>query len=329
VNEVLWLSERDVASLLTVKDALPLVESAFAAVGRGRAQMPPKVYLDFKEYGGDLRAMPAYLPETLSGEPFAGVKVVNSHPRNPEKGLPTVSAVMVLNDPRTGLPLAVMAAGRLTDARTGAAGGLAARLLARPESSVVGLVGCGRQASTQLEALRESFAVREVRVSGRDRAEAEAFCRRQPAGPPSFVACDSPREACAADIVVTTTPSRAPVVQDAWIRPGTHINAVGADAPGKQELDPAILRRARVFVDRAEQAFHSGEVNVPLAKGELRPDQVAGELGEVVVGAKKGRLSPDDVTVFDSTGLAVQDVAVAAWLYAEARRRDVGRRVEL
>jgi alanine dehydrogenase len=327
--QILWLSDQDVRSLVTVEDALPLVEQAFAALGRGEARMPPKIYLDFQEFNGDLRAMPAYLP-SIQDSPYAGVKVVNSHPQNPAKGLPTVAAVLVLNDPRTGLPLSVMSAGALTDIRTGAGGGVAAKHLARPSSAVVGLVGCGRQAMTQLKALQSVFRVKEVRVAGRSVEEAEQFCRQQAFGDsPVFIPCQSPREAGQADIVVTTTPSREPVIKSEWIQPGTHINAIGADAPGKQELDTALLLRSRVFVDRAEQAFHSGEVNVPLSTGALKPEQVAGELGEVIVGKKKGRLSPQDITVFDSTGLAVQDVAVGAWVYARALEKNRGVRVEL
>jgi alanine dehydrogenase len=323
--ELLWLSEKDVASLIHVKDAIPLVEQAFLALGTGRAQMPPKTYLDFKEYQGDLRAMPAYLPVGPGGKPFAGVKVVNSHPKNPEKGLPTVSAVLVLNDPATGMPLAVMAAGALTDVRTGAAGGVAAKHLARPNSTVVGLVGCGRQAITQLKAAASLWPIREVRVAGRDLREAQEFCKaRADSVEAEFVPCAGPEQACQADVVITTTPSRQPVVKAAWIRPGTHINAIGADAPGKQELESAILAKARVVVDRAEQAFHSGEVNVPLSTGALKPEQVVGDLGEIVAGKKKGRLSAEDITVFDSTGLAVQDVAVGAWVYQKAVERKIG-----
>src|SRR5262245_16551929 len=264
---VLWLSDQDVASLLTVKEAIPLVEAAFAAVGRGEAQMPPKLYLDFKEFSGDLRAMPAYLPKAgVKGDkPFAGVKVVNSHPKNPEKGLPTVTAVLVLNDPETGLPLAVISAGTLTDLRTGAAGGVAAKALARPESSTLGLVGCGRQAVTQWKALQSLFPIQEVHVAGRTPEEAEEFCRRNAQGNFPVLVPGNAEKACRADIVVTTTPSRAPVVKAAWIKPGAHINAIGADAPGKQELESALLKKARVVVDSAEQAFHSGEVNVPLS----------------------------------------------------------------
>jgi alanine dehydrogenase len=175
--DLLWLSESDVRALLPAEEAVPLVEAAFAAVGRGEAQMPPKLYLDFKEFGGDLRAMPAYLPRTASGRPFAGVKVVNSHPDNPKRGLPTVAAVFVLNDPETGMPLAVMAAGALTDLRTGAAGAVAAKALARPASRTLGLVGCGRQALSQAAALKTVFKFKEVRVAGKDMEEAEAFCR--------------------------------------------------------------------------------------------------------------------------------------------------------
>lgn len=327
---LLWLSEADVSSLLTVRDAIPLVESAFAALGRGEAQMPPKVYLDFAEYGGDLRAMPAYLPGRGAAKPFAGVKVVNSHPGNPARGLPTVAAVLVLNDPETGMPLALMAAGGITGARTGAGGGVAAKYLARPESSTLGLVGCGRQAVTQLEAVAALFPLREVRAAGATPREAEEFCRAQAPRFPAaaFVPC-GPREACAADILSTTTPSRAPVVRADWVRPGAHVNAVGADAPGKQELETGLLLKARLFVDLPEQAFHSGEVNVPLSTGALKPEQVAGALGDVVAGKKKGRLSPDDITVFDSTGLAVQDIAVAAWVYQKAVEQGKGTTLSL
>lgn len=315
MTQLLWLSDEDVASLLTVKEAIPLVEAAFAAIGKGQAQMPPKVYLIFKD--GDLRAMPAYM-KTSSGRGYAGVKVVNSHPRNPEKGLPTVAAVYVLNDPETGMPLAVMAAGRLTDIRTGAAGGVAAKYLARRDSSVVGLVGCGRQALAQIQALSTLFAVREVRVAGRTPGEAESFCRGHSVQGAEWLPCAGVREACEADIVVTTTPSRKPVVKAAWIRPGTHINAIGADAPGKQELETALVKKARVVVDNAEQAFHSGEVNVPMSRGALKPRDIACELADVVLRRKKGRRAVSDVTVFDSTGLAVQDVAVAAAVYERA-----------
>jgi alanine dehydrogenase len=327
---LLWLSDDDVAQLVTVGEALPLVEEAFRALAEGRAQMPAKMYLDFKEFGGDLRAMPAYLPKTgTDGRGFAGVKVVNSHPGNPARGLPTVSAVLVLNDPETGLPLAIMAAGRLTDIRTGAAGGVAAKHLARPNSETLGLVGCGRQAVTQWRALAGRFPFKEIRVAGQTPEEARSFIAKNGTSDGPAWRATSVQEAAGADIVVTTTPGRAVVVSSPWVRPGAHVNAIGADAPGKQELDVALLKRARVFVDSPEQAFHSGEVNVGLSSGAMTPDDIAGGLGDVVAGRTPGRRSDADITVFDSTGLAVQDVAVAAFVYRRARERSRGQTLTL
>jgi alanine dehydrogenase len=336
---MIWLNDADVASLLSVEDALPLVEAAFAATARGEAQMPPKTYLTFPEHGGDLRAMPASLPKLPGLErAYAGVKVVNSHPGNPARGLPTVMATLVLNDPETGAPLAVMSAGRLTDLRTGAAGGVAAKYLSRADAATLGLVGCGRQAITQWMAVAAVRPIREVLVAGATREEAEAFCGRQApfaarldrtgagpsAGRPRFRAVPVD-EAAGADVVVTTTPGRSPVVRAEWLRPGAHVNAIGADAPGKQELETAALRKTRVFVDHPAQAFHSGEVNVPLSTGSLAETDIAGSLGDVIVGKTPGRRSPEEITLFDSTGLAVQDVSVAGWVFQQARARGIGQ----
>jgi ornithine cyclodeaminase/alanine dehydrogenase-like protein (mu-crystallin family) len=133
----------------------------------------------------------------------------------------------------------------------------------------------------------------------------------------------------AAEVLVTATPARQPVVESSWVKPGTHINAIGADAPGKQELEAALLKRARVIVDDRDQAFHSGEVNVPLEKGILRPEEIPATLGEVVAGSKPGRTSRDEITVFDSTGLAIQDLAVARLAYERCRERGLGVSVDL
>ncbi len=326
--KLLWLSDAEVASMVSMPQAVSLVEEAFRVLAGGTAQMPPKLYLNFPEHEGDLRIMPAYLPSRDGS--FAGVKVVNSHAKNPARGLPAVAAVLVLNDPETGMPLAVMAAGTLTALRTGAAGAVAARLMARPDSRVVGLIGCGRQAATQWEGLKDLFDVREVRVSGATLKEADDFCARlRPSSKSKFVPCPDVKSACEGDILVTTTPSHKPVVKSEWVRPGTHINAIGADAPGKQELESALTARSRVVVDLKEQAFHSGEVNVPLSEKSLKPEQIAGEMGDIISGRKKARLSPADITIFDSTGLAVQDVALAGWLYRQAKESGKGSWMEM
>jgi len=278
------------------------IEEVLSAHGRGEVVQPPKTYVALP--GGDFRTMPASIPSLG----LAGVKVVNVHPGNPARGLPTVMALTVLLDPATGTPRAILNATRLTDLRTGAAGAVAARHLCTMRDGLeVGLVGAGSQAQAQLDATAAWLGIDRVRVWSRRATTAEAFARKNP----SFdVRAGTLARAADCDLLITTTPSREPLVRNEWVRAGTHVNAIGADAPGKQELDPALLERALVYVDDREQAVHSGEVNVPIARGQIGADRLAGTLGEVVLG-RKGRRSASEVTVFDATGLAIQDLAIA------------------
>jgi alanine dehydrogenase len=278
------------------------VEAAFADHGKGLVQMPPKLYVTLPT--GDFRTMPAYLPSLG----IAGVKIVNVHPDNHMVGLPTVMALTIIIDTQTGQPTALMNATRLTNMRTGAAGAVAAKYLAPKKECVLGVVGTGRQAEAQVRAIARELPLTNVRVWSRNSSHAGIFAARLNPLDAESVTLE---HACDCDVLVTTTPSRTPIVKSEWIHSGTHINAIGADAPGKEELDPTILHRARVFVDDPAQAFHSGEINVPLSKGIYQPWMIAGTLGEVVTGKKK-RENPDEITVFDSTGLAIQDLAIAS-----------------
>jgi len=321
--DVLWLTEEEVKSLLTMDDAIPAVEKAFLDHGLGRAQMPPKPYLYFPKYEGDLRTMPAY----LEGLDLAGVKIVTVHPRNPEKGLPTVMALLVLNSPETGAPVSVMGATYLTSMRTGAAGAVAAKYLARPKSDTVGFVGAGAQARTQLMGLARFFMIKKVIVFDRRTESGLAFERDSRAFVPhecQFRVTTDPKEACDCDILVTTTPVRTPIVRSAWVKPGTHINAIGADAKGKQELESALTRRAKIVVDDMAQAVHSGEVNVPISEGSLKPEEIYAQIGEIVKGAKSGRADREEVTIFDSTGLGIQDVAAGSVVFKKALAAAIG-----
>ncbi len=277
------------------------VETVFAEAGRGNIRMPPKIYVTFD--AGDLRTMPAYLPALG----IAGVKIVTVHPQNRSRGLPTVMALTIILDPETGLPEAIINATELTAMRTGAAGAVAAKYLSPKRAVTLGLVGSGRQAEAQLEAIAAELTIEEVKVWARNRGHAEVFAGRYAR---YNARSASLQEACDCDVLVTTTPSTVPIVRSEWIADGTHINAIGADAPGKQELDPALLRRAEVYVDDREQAVHSGEINVPISRGLYTPGEIAGTLGEVVLG-KKRRRTPEEITIFDSTGLAIQDLAIA------------------
>jgi len=316
----------DVKQLLTMKDAIELIEAAFLEKGLKRVQMPPKPYLFFKKYNGDLRIMPSY----LEGLDEAGVKLVNAHPNNPEKyGLPTVMATILLFDPKTGAPVCIMDGTWITAMRTAAATGIATKYLARKDAKTVGMIGAGYQAPFQLEALREVMEVELVKVYARRKDRVEKFAEEMRAKLGLDVEAMGTAEDAVkgADVLVMVTTSRAPVVNDEWVAEGMHINGVGADAPGKQELDPRILKRAKIIVDDWEQACHSGEVNVPLAKGEITREDIYGELGEIVAGLRPGRTSDEEITIFDSTGLSIQDVITGWHVLRMAERRGMGREI--
>ena len=321
------LTQRDVVRLVDVPMTIRVVRRAFEAMARGDTVMPPKVYLPLPG-GSDFRAMPAFVRQP----PACGMKWVNVHPRNRARGLPTVMAVIVINDPATGVPIAVMDGLLITKLRTAAAGAVAAQTLARPDSASVGLVGCGAQADAQVDALAAVFRLTRVRVWGYLAGEARRFCQRMRRRLPGIVfePCGG-IERCVrdTDIVVTLTPSRRPLVKRAWIADGTHINAIGADAPGKQELDHRILQQATVVVDERNQAIHGGELNVPISRRQFHPRQIHASLGEILTSRRAGRRSPRELTVFDSTGLAIHDVAVGAAMVRRARPLGVGRRIAL
>jgi alanine dehydrogenase len=303
----------DCEKSMDLREVNRAIETAFSDHGRGLVQMPPKVYITLPE--GDFRTMPAYLPSFS----LAGVKVVNVHPDNPSHGLPTVMALTVILDIKTGTPVAILNATQLTDMRTGAAGAVAAKYLSLKKEIVLGLIGTGRQAEAQYQAISRELNILEIRCWSRNTLHAEKFAKAITDHDAQSVPVE---KACDCDLLVTTTPSRSPVVRSEWVQEGTHINAIGADAPGKQELDPILLKRGLVFVDDMSQAVHSGEVNVPISQGIFKPEAIAGTLGEVVIGMKQ-RGSPDQITIFDSTGLAIQDLAIAAIAMRNGRGTDL------
>ncbi|NHV98040.1 MAG: alanine dehydrogenase [Thaumarchaeota archaeon] len=316
---------KDIERIVSIRELMDAMEDAFRAKTTGRVQMPTKVYVSLPD--GDFRTMMAYIPDLE----MACVKVVNVHPKNPEKhGLPTVMATIILIEPNTGRPLAIMDGTYLTNMRTGATGGIAAKYLARKNSKIVGMVGAGAQARTQLLALNEVFRIEEVRVYARTKAECEKFSKdMEPLGLNILIDENIEKTVRGCDILVTTTPVTQPLVKNEWVEKGMHINAIGADAPGKEELDPMILKRAKVVVDDYEQACHYGELNVPVSKGIFEREQIHAELGEIIVGRKAGRTSDDEITVFDSTGLAIQDLAAAALVYRKARKLGITSEIDL
>lgn len=312
--KTLILSKSDVLELINMKLVLEEVEKAFKEMIAGKAKMPPKSYISLEK--GDFRAMPAAL------ENASGVKWVNVHPSNDIYNLPTVMALIIYNDPETGYPLAVMDASEITAYRTGATSALASRCLSSPKASCLGLVGAGRQAYTQLQAHLELFTLERIKVFDIDKKRAQKLLESFPGLPISTAPIE---EVCASEIVCTTTPAMHPVVKYHWIKEGAHINAVGADAPGKQELETGIIRNARVIVDDYEQSSAAGEINVPIQKGEYSIENISATLGDCITGRKQARLNDSDITIFDSTGIAIEDIAVARAIYNMAIEKEPGR----
>jgi alanine dehydrogenase len=315
--KTLVLTRSDVEQVTTMELAVLAVERAFAGFGRGDATMPPKVYLPIEDHDGDFRAMPARMGDS------AGIKWVNVHAQNRRRyRLPTVMAVYVLNDPASAFPLAVMDGTLLTALRTGAAGAVASKYLAQGAPRTISFVGCGTQANTLHGTHQVVFDGFESLAYDRNVATARRFADRVGARVVTL------EEAAGADIVCTATPSRVPFIEAQWVQPGAHINAMGADAPGKRELSTETLKRAAVYIDDIHQAVGSGEINVPLANGDFTVDEIAGTLGAVVAGLEP---KPDlaTTTVFDSTGLAIQDVSLARAIYEGARDRSIGLEIDL
>jgi alanine dehydrogenase len=322
--ETLLLDPDDVAENAYLPEVIVAVEEAFAAYQRGDVQMPAKSYIDLPQYEGDFRSMPAYM--RADDWEAAAVKWVNSHRNNPdEHGLPAVIGTVIYSDPATAFPLSIMDGTTLTRKRTGAAAAVATDHLAVADASSLGIVGAGVQSYTQLEAIGEVRDIETVVVADRREAAIERFVDRF--GDDFDVRGGTIAEAAACDVCSTVTPVESPIVPADAVGEHTHVNAMGADAPGKHELADDLLTAADIVIDDYEQCTHSGEINVPWSQGLLSDADLYGELGEVVTDELPGRDEPggpEGVTVFDSTGLAIQDVAAAHVVYEHANERDNG-----
>jgi len=286
----------DVERAVSPERALEAVRDAFIAYARGEWSMPPKVYVPAYP-AGDFRAMPAL------GGGHALLKWVTSFPGNPEHGLPTVMGLVLLSDASNGLPKAVLDAGAITALRTGAAAVLAAETLGRPDATSAAVIGAGVNG----KAAARTFLARgrEVMLWDVDPGRAEAAADELGA-----TVASGREEALAADLVVTVTPAREIVFEDGSLRPGQHASLMGADGPGKAEIAIEELARVRVFCDDWTQASHNGDLVHAVEAGRIERDDVT-ELGAVLAGDAQGRRSAEETTVFDSTGLAIQDLAVA------------------
>jgi len=320
------LTGADVRRLVSMPDAIRAVGSAFRQLSSGRATIPLRTPVETA--GGVTLFMPGYLQDSRA----LGGKVVSVFQGNGARGLPAIHAVVLLLDADTGVPRALLDGTALTALRTGAASGLATQLLALPDASVLAVFGAGAQARTQIEAVRAVRPIREVRIVSRGRESAERLAAELRAEAPELevrVLDDPARAVDGAHVVVAATTSSVPVFPGNAVAPGAHVNGVGSYAPEMQEVDEALVGRARIFVDeRAAALAEAGDLIVPLGKGLITADGWT-ELGEVALGTRPGRGAPDEVTFFKSVGSASQDLAVGALAVEQAERLGQGRVVEL
>lgn len=319
------LTEAELCKIVTLDlDAIACIENAFLALATLPVVMPPILRFDIPEHHGEVDVKTAYVP-SIDG--FA-IKISPGFFDNPKLGLPSVNGMMVLLSARTGLVEALLLDnGYLTDVRTAAAGAVAAKHLSRKESTTAAIFGAGVQAGLQLEALRLVRPIREARIWARDAAKAEATAARLQEKLDITVRAepDAAKAVAGADIIVTATPSTEPLIKAGFVTAGQHITAIGSDAEHKNEIAPAILRMADLYVaDSVKQTRRLGELHHAITAGVMAADAEVTELGQIIAGKKLGRRSADDITIADLTGTGVQDTAIATLARDRARAVKAG-----
>jgi len=323
-HKTLILGRTEMIGLLKPSEYNDCVEQAYRMHGEGRFYMDPKGHIVLDKFPGEWEAMPSYIEEPHA----AACKWVSIREWNRERfNLPTVFSILIYTHPETGFPLAIVDGSYHTVMRTGAAAAVSAKWMARKDSRILAIVGAGHMAEGALATCNEVFPWTKVRVWSRSQSTLDHFVKEQQPKYSSFaIEASTTLEQVVrgADVVVTLTPARQPIGKDEWITPGMHIAAVGADKKGDQELEGEILTRARIFVDDIRQCRTDGEINVPLSEGVITEADIAGEIGEVITGKKQGRTSDGEITIFDSTGIALQDSATVPLEYERAMAAGVG-----
>ncbi len=335
MQKIRILSSEDVLSLMTIKDALEADEQAYFQKAAGHGSAWPMVFHEFTPGKADLDIKSG----DLQDDGVFGFKLVSWFGENHEKGLPELYGTAMLFDITSGAPMALINAGALTGMRTGAAAAVGAKYLARHDAKSLLIVGTGTLApyaaaatilacptiesvtfvnphrpentKAKLNTIRE--AVEKLLVKS-DTLRAVSF----------NASSDLEKATFSSDIIITATPARTPVIRKEWIRPGTHISCLGADMSGKQELESALTAAVTVFVDDKTQSLSVGECEIPVREGVITPDHIRGEIGEIIGGSLVGRTSETQITVFDSSGIALQDIACCAHLLKKAEENQIG-----
>jgi alanine dehydrogenase len=332
---MLILNRDDVRKALPMREAIEAMRWAYAAWSTGQTTMPPRLHLHLPEGDAVSLIMPAYASGSPDGRlpPALMVKAVSVFPQNPVRNLPLVQGAALVLDPTSGQCLALLDGAALTAIRTGAGSGVATDLLARPEANSVAIFGAGAQAETQLQAVCAVRAIQTVWLINRTHRRAEAMAARW-AGrdgiPANIHVVTAAAEALQeTDIVCTATSAQHPLFEDADLKPGTHINAVGAYRPEMCEVPSETIARSRVFVDnRAATLSEAGDLVQAIRAGRITSEHIAGEIGEVITEKVTGRGSEREITLFKSVGMAVQDAVAAVVALRHAERQGIGQRVD-
>ncbi len=326
---VLILSEHEVEKLLPMNECIDVMERAFIALARGEVEQPLRTIFRPPKIKGVMAMMPTF----RGGEtPLFGLKAICVFPGNAAIGKDAHQGAVILFDGMTGELRAIANASAITSIRTAAVSGLATRVLARQDASSLAIIGSGVQARAHLEAIACVRRLESVRVAARSKKSAQRFVESmKPRVDCEIEAVSNPEEAVReADIIVTATTSREPVVRRDWVKSGAHINAIGTFSPKARELDTQTMASSSIFVDRRESAFNeAGDYLIAAAEGAIGPESILAELGEVLIGQHTGRSSADEITVFKSLGLAMEDLAAAEHCYRKALDQQCGIRTAI
>jgi len=330
--EVLVLNGEEVTRLLPMSECIQVMRDALTALARGEALVPLRMIMRVPGASGFVGLMPGYIAPGERRDGALGLKAVLVFPANAERGIETHQGAVLLFEADTGRLSAMMDGAAITAIRTAAVSGVATDLLARPDSVELAILGAGVQARTHIDAIAAVRPLRRVRIWSRnpDRAAALALEQRSRFNFPIEAEAMADAAVRGADIVATVTASAEPILQRGWLKEGVHINAVGSSIPTSREIDTPTMAAARLFVDRRESALaEAGDLLIPMLEGAVKGDHVQAELGEVLTGKNPGRRSPRELTLFKSLGLAVEDVASAAYVFRRARETGTGQTVQM
>lgn len=323
------LSQQQVKELLSYEDTIQVLETALVDISADRAIAPPRLRMDIPQRQGRLSAILAFV-DSLNA---LGIKIPTGFAQNLQKGLPTIMATMTLHDAETGMLLAVMDGTYIIEAKTAVSSAVATKYLAREEATTLGIIGTGAQGRAHLMALPLVRNIQQVKVFNRSPKNLARFMQLAAAERPELKieVAASPREAVTeSDIVVTASSSPSPILEISWLKPGAHINAIGAWTPQTREIDSATVAAAKVIVDTRRGAMaEAGDILIPLAEGLISADPIYAELGELISGVKRGRINPAEITLYKSVGSAVLDISMAYIVYQRAVEQHVGTVVEI